>query len=266
MQLNKKLIIKGLAFVLLFIVVIFGTTYAIFNFTKTGTANTFSTSTVDFDFSEDTLMDVSNDFPQDADLSNDELIAVKSTHAGTLSVSGHNTLTNGVKYSIYVIHGDDITGKQRLNDSSIMFQFTSDFTSGANGFTVLTNDYATPSNLIFDNDGKALISTGLVKNTSELTTVNYNFYMWMDSGTMHVSSTTKRATLGEGNPSLADTTSGNVTAVRYMKNDNTVPSNVTLFPATSEQEGKIIYTTYEFSNGYYNIKFLVEAEAYKPNN
>ena len=208
---NKKRLYIIMALVV-GVILIGGITYAFFNYSKTSVANSMSSSTIEFDFTDDTLLDVSNDFPQYADLTNEEMVTMKSNHTGSLTVTGHNTLTNGVKYSIYVIHGDDITGKQRLADSSIKFQLEPDFTSGENGFTVLTNNYSSPTNLVFDNDGKALISTGLVKDTTELTTVAYNFYMWLDASSMHISSTTKRETLAEGNPSLVDTTSGNATA------------------------------------------------------
>ena len=260
---NKKRLYIIIALVV-GVILIGGITYAFFNYSKTSVANSMSSSTIEFDFTDDTLLDVSNDFPQYADLTNEEMVTMKSNHTGSLTVTGHNTLANGIKYSIYVIHGDDITGKQRLADSSIKFQLEPDFTSGENGFTVLTNNYSSPTNLVFDNDGKALISTGLVKDTTELTEVNYNFYMWLDASSMHISSTMKRATLPEGNPSLADTTSGNVTSSRYLKNDGVLVNDVTLFPASSNEDGKIIYTTNEFSNGYYNIKFLVEAEEGKP--
>ena len=256
---TKKLIITGSIFVLVLIMSVFGVTFAIFNFTKTGQANTMSTSTVLFDFS-DVAIDVANDFPQDGSISIEDLtVSEQTAHTGELTISGHNTLTNGVKYNIYLLHGDDIIGKTRLNDENIKFQLVPNFTSGTNGFTVLSNDYANPTNLLFDNEGKALISTGLIKDTSQLTTVSYAFHMWIDGGGMNISSTTKRATLAEGNPSLADATEGNTTATRYMRNDATEASTVTLFPAKTNQVGKTIYTTYEFSNGYYNVKFLVEA-------
>lgn len=256
---NKRAIILTIVFSTLLMATLVSATFAFFNYTRTGGSNTLSTGLIDFSFTDDTLMDLSNEFPQDVDMTNQEEVSMKSTHTGSLNISGHNTLTDGVRYSIYVVHGDDISGKQRLADSSIKFQLTPNFTSGSNGFTVLSNDYATPTNLVFDNEGKALISTGLVKDTTQLTTVSYNFYMWIDSGTTHISSTTKRATLAEGNPSLADTTSGTTTAGRYMKNDGVLTTE-TLYPARSSEAGKIIYTTDEFSNGYYNIKFMVVAE------
>lgn len=239
-----------------------GITYAFFNYTRVGSANSISTSTIIFNTSNDLLIDVSNDFPQD-DLEGQALADMKANHMGTLSVSGHNTLANGVIYHVYVVRGDDITSKQRLKDENILFQFTPNFTSGQNGFTIMSNSYSSPTSLTFDNTGKALISTGLVKNTSSLTTVSYNYYMWIDSANILVSSTSKRATLAEGNPSLADTTSGTTTAGRYMTNSSTL-TTITLYPAKSEHSGKTVYTTNEFSNGFYNIKILVEAENYTP--
>ena len=243
---------------IMLVIGIVGVTYAFFNYTRTGSNNSVTTGLIEFDFTDDTLMDITNDFPEYPDMTNSELVSLKSTHTGSLNITGHNTLSNGVRYSIYLVHGDDITGKQRLDDSSIKFQLEPMFTSGTNGFTVLSNNYATPTNLVFSGD-KALISTGLVKDTTQTTTVDYNFYMWIDAGTTLISSTTKRLVLPEGNPSLADTTSGKTTASRYMKDDGVLTTE-TLFPAKSGDTGKIIYTTNEFSNGYYNIRFLVEAE------
>ncbi len=257
-MLNNKKMIYIIVGSILLVTLIVGVTYAWFNYTRTGGNNSMTTGTIEFNFTDDTLMDITNDFPEYPDMTNSELIALKSTHTGSLNITGHNTLSDGVRYSIYLVHGDDISGKQRLDDLSVKFQLEPAFTSGSNGFTVLSNNYSTPTNLVFTN-GKALISTGLVKDTIQSTTVDYNFYMWIDAGTTFISSTTKRLVLPEGNPSLADTTSGNTTASRYMKNDGVLTTE-TLFPARSSETGKIIYTTNEFSNGYYNIKFLVEAE------
>ena len=260
---KKRIIIYGISVLTLFAVIL-GTTYAIFNYTRIGGQSSLSTGQVKFDTTGELLIDVERDFPQDADLSGTELTNMKNSHKGELTIQSHTTLTNGIRYRIYAVRGDDITGKLRLNDENIKFQLTPNFTSGTNGFTVKTNDYAEPTNLSFDNEGKALLSTGIVKDTSSLTAVTYNYYMWIDGGNTLISSTTKRATLAEGNPSLADTTTGNTVADRYMKNDGTLTEDVTIFPARSSDTGKTVYTTNEFSNGYYNIKILVEAEDAMP--
>ena len=241
------------------LIIILGTvSYAFFNYTRTGANNNLSTGQIVFNTSNSLLIDVNNEFPQDTNLSSEAMAAMKENHKGTLSITSHSTIGDGITYRIYAVRGDDITGKNRLLDENIKFQLTPNFTSGSNGFTVRTNNYASPSTLTFDNEGKALLSTGVVANTQDLTTVTYDYYMWIDGENILVSSTTKRATLLEGNPSVADTTSGNTTIGRYMKNTN-VLTNVTLFPARVEDTGKTVYTTNEFSNGYYNLKIVVEA-------
>ena len=44
-----------------------------------------------------------------------------------------------------------------------------------------------------------------------------------------------------------------------MDNGNTLET-VTLYPAESSQQGKIIYTTKEFANSFYSYKIVVEAQ------
>ena len=256
---KKRIIIYGIS-LLTFFAIILGTTFAFFNYTRTGGANSLATGQVKFDTTGTLLIDVSNDFPYESGLTQEAMNTMKNSHKGTLTITGHTTLTDGVKYRIYAVRGDAITGKLRLNDENINIQLTPNFVSGSNGFTVKTNDYAEANHLVCDNEGKALLSTGIVKGTSQLTSVTYDYYMWIDGDNTLISSTTKRATLAEGNPSLADTTSGNTTADRYMKNSDVLTQNVTIFPARSGDANKTVYTTNEFSNGYYNIKIVVEAE------
>lgn len=245
--------------VVLLLACVLASTYAFFNYSRTGGENVIGTGVVTFNYTDDTLINISNDFPQDdySNMSQSDFNSLKLSHGGSLNITAHNTIPSGINYSIYVLRGDDETGKTRINDQNVTFLFTPNFSNG-NGFTALTNNYSTPTALSFDASGKALVATGRVQNTSTSTTVNYAFSMWLDSNTMHVSSTTKRVTLAEGNPSLAVSTSGVVTAGRYMKNDS-VLTTVNLYPARSEAVGKVIYTTKEFSTGFYSIKFLVEA-------
>lgn len=243
----------------LLLVCVVASTYAFFNYSRVGGDNVINTGVITFNYTDNVLIDISNDFPQDdySDMSTAEFNALKSSHGGSLNITAHSNISGGINYSIYVIRGDAISGKTRLLDENILFLFTPNFSNG-NGFTSLTNNYSSPTALTFDGNGRALIATGRVQNTSSSTTVGYNFSMWVDGSSTFISSTTKRATLAEGNPSLAVSTTGNVTAGRYMKNDSTL-TTVTLYPARTAAQGKIIYTTKEFSTGFYNIKFVVEA-------
>ena len=155
-----------------------------------------------------------------------------------------------------VVYGDEETGKTRLLDRVMTLQFIS--SEDGDGFTTTLNNYETGSTPQFV-DGKALLSTGLVKNTTDLTTKTYTVRMWIDSSKVFVSSTTKRSNNAEGYPRIAARSNGRVLANRYIKNDTNLMS-IYLYPANSEQEGKIIYTTNEFKNAYYSIKIAVKAE------
>ncbi len=234
--------------IVLLLVIVTGTTYAFFNYTRTGPANTIRLGTISFDFNDSPAITLGNAFPID-ESSIDEKIEKDFT------ITAHTSLPEGISYRIYAVYGDEDTNKNRLLDSVMKLKFTPP--TNGDGFTTLSNNYNTATNLTF-NEGKALIATGLVQNTQDLTTKTFHMELWIDSDKIFISSTTKRLTNAEGYPSLADTADGTVLADRYIKNDSNLEST-TLYPARSNQEGKIIYTTNEFANSYYSIKIAVEA-------
>ena len=253
-SIKKNNELKVLIFITLIIIlgVVLGSTYAFFNYTRIGNPDVLNTGYIDFDFNGGSEIEKGNAFPiEEADVDN--------TIVKTFSLTSHTTFTDGIVYRIYAVYGDNVSGKTRLRDDVVSFEFIPP--EDANGFITEINNYSSPKSLSFTN-GKALISTGIIKNTSNLTTKNYTLKLWIDSSKINISSTTKRATNAEGNPSLADATTGTTTAIRYMRNDTTELTTVTLYPAITSQQGKIIYTTNEFSNSYYSFKILVEAEDY----
>lgn len=246
---NKNSELKILISIVIVIIVsiVLASSYAFFNYTREGSTITLSNGEINFNFTEGNTISNGNAFPT-ADIDN--------TVTKTFSLTGHTTYANGIRYNIYVIYGDNETGKTRLRDDVVSFRFTPP--ANANGFTNEVNNCSSPTSLTFTN-GKALIASGKIQNTSSLTTKNYTLELWIDSDKMNISSTTKRVNNVEGNPSLADSTTGTTTATRYMRNDTTEASTVTLYPAVTSQQGKIIYTTNEFANSFYSFKILIEA-------
>ena len=245
---NGSELLLGILGIILIIGLTFGITYAFFNYTKTGSANTVSTGIIQFDYEDGSTLQLSNQFPiSESELTDDFKL--------TFTVTGHNTLPSGVTFNVYAVHDEDIEGKTWLTDNIMKMKFVAP--ADGDGFSITTNNYSTAIAPTYT-DGKALIATGLIKNTTELTTKSYSLYVWVDEDLAFVSSTTKRANNAEGNPSLADATSGTVTATRYMKN-NDVATTVTLYPADEDSTGKIIYTTKEFSDAHYTIRVRIEA-------
>ena len=245
-----KVLIGIVAFIFLAVIIVTSYTYAFFNYTKTGDINTVGTGNIEFSFTDGSSeITKGNVFPiDDADVDN--------TITKEFSITSHVTYSKGLRYNVYVVYGDNVSGKTRLRDDVVSFKFTP--AANANGFTNQVNNCVNATSLTFTN-GKALVASGVIKNTTASTTKNYTIQLWIDSSKISISSTTKRATLAEGNPSLADATSGNTTATRYMRNDSTESSTITLYPAIASQQGKIIYTTNEFSNSFYSYRILVEA-------
>ena len=246
---RKRLFIMIFTFVLLILAL--GTvTYAFYQYTRTGDNNTLKTGRVEFEFTDNNpSIIIGNAFPIDSE-------DIDVIYERSFTITAYTTLPEGLKYNVYAVYGDNETGKTRLLDDVMSLEFVP--VTDGDGFTTTINNYDTAKPLSFVN-GKALISTGLVKDTSNLTTKTYKVRMWIDSSKILISSTTKRANNVEGNPSVADTSNGCVTADRYIKNDNNLVST-TLYPADSEYAGKIVYTTNEFRNSFYSIKIAVEAE------
>lgn len=247
---RKTKLVATIVIALVCVMIIGVTSYAFFNYTKIGENNVISTSAVDFEFMDNNSnINIGNAFPTD-------IAELDVSHEATFNIASRTTISNGIRYRVYATYGDDEAEKTRLLDNVMSVEFIPP--SDGDGFTTMINNYKTPKSLSFVN-GKALISTGLVENVSDLITKTYTVRMWVDSNKTYVSSTTKRATNAEGNPSLADSTVGNVIAARYIRNDSNLVEAV-LYPADSEQDGKIIYTTNEFKNSYYSIKIMVEAQ------
>ena len=249
-SLNNKNKVYIVLAILVVVVTALSVTYAFFSYNRTGPSNTITTSQLQIAFADTSHIDIGTTFP----LTYNEL---DNTYESTFTISANTVIPDGIKYKVYAIYGDEVSGKNKLLDSVMAMEFIP--ADDANGFSTSLNNYETARNLQFV-DGKALISTGLVQNTTPLTTKSYKVKLWIDSNSIHVSSTVKRASNDEGNPSLADASSGNTTAGRYIENDNSLVTT-TLYPATGTQIDKIIYTTNELKNSYYSIKIAVEAFA-----
>ena len=248
---NKEIKILISVFTLVLLTTFLATSYAAFTYSRTSASNTIETGLIEFSFSEGSGdIEKGNVFPiEESDIDN--------TITRTFSITANSNYSEGIRYRVYVVYGDSVSGKTRLRDDVISFEFTPP--TDGNGFTNYTNNCQVPASVTMVN-GKGLIAAGVIKNTSASTTKSYTLKMFIDSNKINVSSTTKRKTIAEGNPTYAEPAEGTTTATRYMRNNTSEGTTITLYPAITSQEGKIIYTTNEFSNSYYSFKILVEAE------
>ena len=224
--------------------------YAFFQYARIGRSNTLATGQIHVQFVDTKNINIGNAFPIDFD-------ELDNTYESTFTLKVDSEIPEGLRYKVYAEMGDEVSGKNRLDDGVMSILFTAP--TDGDGYLTTLNNYGTAKSPAFVNN-RALISTGIIENAD--TTVaakEYKLSLWIDSDKILVSSTTKRANNEEGFPSLADTSAGNTTALRYIANDDNLV-NTTLYPAESEHEGKIVYTTKELSTSYYSIKIGIEIE------
>lgn len=247
---SKKFIIIMIISVVV-LITLFGSAYAFFNYTRTSESdNKLTTGSLYFDFIEGDSISLTNQFPTASYTS-----AVDEQGDDgeiSLDITAYTTLSSGMNYSIYAIVGDEDPDRERLFDAVMSIQ--AEEGHSATGFTFTPVNNVT---LDFTNNDEILIGTGTVDSTAssnDLETII--FRMWVDSNKMLVSSTTNRSTQAEGNPSLGVMSKSTSKVGRYMTNTSEM-TNVYLYPATDTT--RYVYTTNEFDNAYYSIKFKVVA-------
>ena len=113
---NKKKIILSIALVLLLVIATVGITYAFFNYTRTGPANTLNTGRIYFSTEQtnQNTITLNNIFP----MTKEQALADSSTN-GTLVVTfnGDTTYTDGIEYLLSI---DSVTGTTNVPVSLIM--------------------------------------------------------------------------------------------------------------------------------------------------
>ena len=113
---NKKKIILSIALVLLLVVATVGITYAFFNYTRTGSANTLNTGRIYFSTEQtnQNTITLNNIFP----MTKEQALADSSTN-GTLVVTfnGDTTYTDGMEYLLSI---DSVSGTTNVPISLIM--------------------------------------------------------------------------------------------------------------------------------------------------
>ena len=107
---KQSMIIVG-AFVIA--LMLFTTTYAFFNYTRTGTANTIKTGRIAFNSRQGTAINLTNMFPIDPTVQG---IMNDSTKVGTITinVTGDTTYTEGLEYLVTAVNVQNTVGGKSL--------------------------------------------------------------------------------------------------------------------------------------------------------
>ena len=105
---NNKIILP-IVLILLLMIVTVGVTYAFFNYTRTGSANTVRTGTINFISSQDGRINLTNIFPIDPEETG---IMDDATKVGTvvITVTGDTTYDKGVEYLVSAVNVSNTVG------------------------------------------------------------------------------------------------------------------------------------------------------------
>ena len=138
---NKKVKLVIICVAILVISLV-GITYAFFNYTRTGTANTISVGRIYFNTSQDNTISLTNIFPTDS-------IHLDNTNSSTVivNITGDTEYSEGIEYKVSIVDVHNTVNNKELPIS----------------FSVEANDLGTPSNTYYSSRG----STSNVYNLVE---------------------------------------------------------------------------------------------------
>lgn len=249
---NKKKIIIPIVFVLLLVIAVVGVTYAFFNYTRTGSANTLNTGRIYFSTEQtnNNTINLTNIFP----MTKQEALADTSTN-GTLVVTftGDTTYTDGIEYLLSI---DDVTRTANVPVSLIMDVNVTTTATGSSPVVLTENanyytarEAKTTSMYIASGEDTTINST-THKIITDIETGKYLLAGYIKSGTEVVNGTvTIKAFIDADNILITDT----------PNDQSNAPTGYTDGTVTT---GKTVISTSDWNSlGSTGISFKVKGEA-----
>ena len=190
---NKKMtiILIGSTVVLVLISVLL-TTFAFFNYTRTGDPNVIKTGKLDLSFNEGVnSLNLTNQFPVPDNEAYNTVTNGSEVTITDFTVTGYSTMSPSLAYTVYAIKGTDESGKNRFPDEHVKLYLvgetnghgtlniengydTADATAGTYGALASVGNSGTDT----ANNGNILLATGTVGE--ENTEHSYTLRMWID--------------------------------------------------------------------------------------
>ena len=152
---------------ILIIAIIFGSSFAFFNYTKVGENNVFNTGDFYINFleGEDSSLSLTNTFPTSS-------FKARESDSNTLSfhVVGENTIDDTIKYDIVINNGEDINGKTRFNTRDLRF----DLIRVVNG-----DEIYLARNKMFETLNNSVLYSGTLRKEDGEVNDEYLIRMWL---------------------------------------------------------------------------------------
>ena len=170
---NRKSLLK-LLIPLLALILLLGGSYAFFNYTRTGRANTLIVGNIYLNHTQGTEINLSNEFPSkvaDARARNDNTV--------TITVTGYNESDRDIYYKLLLNHGDTVDGRDRIRDDLLRFDLIEILANNEEKYLLYNEKFDTINNTI-------MLKDRVDANTSPSNQVTrtYKLRMWIDYNTL----------------------------------------------------------------------------------
>ena len=212
MENNSKQAVLSIVGIAILVIAVVGVSFAFFTYSRTGTTNNvITTGKIEFVYTEDTALSLTNQFPQsDVDGSGNDQFTFHVT--GTIPATA-----NAIDYQVYAVAGDTMDGKTRMKDSDINVYVTGDGTIvGGYDTNDGTNVGAVAGNTTGTN--RFQIAEGTITNSGVQETHDYTLTMWVNES-VTISDTDASADYRASSTEKGDLPAGQNTDTRKVYTD-----------------------------------------------
>lgn len=209
---DKKKIVLSVVGILLLVVVIFGVTYAFFNYTRTGgTDNQITSGKLLIKYEEGSnAINLTEEYPMSDDA------GLQQSSVFNFTVSGYAEGNQNVNYTVYGVMGDSVSGRTRLKDYEVKIKLTGSNSLNVTNSISINNNYDSSYGNVVGNAGALTANNDLVLATGFISSHNasvseehtYTLKMWIPSSVV---------TIHEGATKTTGTTAGSTT--QYSSTD-----------------------------------------------
>ncbi len=163
---KKQLIITISVIVLLMI--LSTTSYAFFNYTRTGGTNELLVGNIYFNHTQGNTIDLLDEFPEKKEVARE-----RNDNYITLQITGLNESEKDIYYKLMLNHGDDVAGRTRIADNYLKFDLIEELSNSEERYILYNESFETINNTILVRDR---IDAGTSSNVQR----NYVLRMWID--------------------------------------------------------------------------------------
>ncbi len=163
---------KKIAIYILFIGIIsvlVGSSYAFFNYTRTGATSTLIVGNIYMNHTQGTAINLIDEFPEKKEVARE-----RNDNSVTIQVTGYNDSEKDIYYKLMLNHGDEVVDRTRIADQFLRFDLIEILPNNEERYIVYNENFDTINNTILVKDR---IDAGTSSSAS--VTRTYQLRMWI---------------------------------------------------------------------------------------